>query len=110
MLSLSIWLIHETGLMKSIISDDYLKGTYILLIAGTLMALIGFLGCCGALLDSQGLLGTVNINYSILSCKTVETAFEKYALIITLLIFCSKIKASLLHWQLSVNRKSYTLG
>lgn len=41
-------------------AQDYATGTYILLAAGALMTIIGFLGCCGALRESQCLLGTVS--------------------------------------------------
>jgi hypothetical protein len=42
-------------------AQDYATGTYILLAAGALMTVIGFLGCCGALRESQCLLGTVSV-------------------------------------------------
>ena len=75
-LALSIWLVLDDTVILMSKDDNYLSGTYILLIAGSLMTIIGFLGCCGALRESQCRLGTVNSNYSILNCKTVETAFE----------------------------------
>lgn len=45
-------------------AQDYATGTYILLAAGALMTIIGFLGCCGALRESQCLLGTVRFSSS----------------------------------------------
>ncbi|XP_023221695.1 CD9 antigen-like [Centruroides sculpturatus] len=37
---------------------------YILMAAGSLMTILGFLGCCGALRESQCMLGTVRILFN----------------------------------------------
>lgn len=37
------------------------SGVYILIGAGALMMLVGFLGCCGAVQESQCMLGLVSI-------------------------------------------------
>ena len=59
-LVLSIWLLFDQALLFAAKGAlNYQTGTYILLITGALMTIIGFLGCCGALRESQCLLGTV---------------------------------------------------
>lgn len=40
-------------------------GVYILIGAGALMMLVGFLGCCGALQESQCMLGLVSAQSSV---------------------------------------------
>jgi len=40
-------------------------GVYILIGAGALMMLVGFLGCCGALQESQCMLGLVSVQSSV---------------------------------------------
>jgi len=58
-LVLSIWLLFDQALLFAAKGAlNYQTGTYILLITGALMTIIGFLGCCGALRESQCLLGT----------------------------------------------------
>lgn len=58
-LAISIWLLFDqTVVLMAKGSPDYATGTYILLGAGALMTIIGFLGCCGVLRESQCLLGT----------------------------------------------------
>ena len=59
---MSIWLLFDqTVVLMAKGSAEYATGTYILLGAGALMTIVGFLGCCGVLRESQCLLGTVNI-------------------------------------------------
>lgn len=61
-LALSIWLLFDQAVVfMAKGAQDYATGTYILLAAGALMTVIGFLGCCGALRESQCLLGTVSV-------------------------------------------------
>lgn len=43
-------------------------GVYILIGAGGLVMLVGFFGCCGAVRESQCLLGSVSTN--VLECST----------------------------------------
>lgn len=62
-LSLAIWFLtrtpivdgESTDFMGNLVSDS--TGVYVLLITGGLMTIVGFLGCCGALRESQCLLG-----------------------------------------------------
>ena len=63
MLALSIWLLFDQAVvLMAKGAQDYATGTYVLMAAGALMTIIGFLGCCGALRESQCLLGTVSIS------------------------------------------------
>jgi len=58
-LALSIWLLFDQAVvLMAKGAQDYATGTYVLMAAGALMTIIGFLGCCGALRESQCLLGT----------------------------------------------------
>lgn len=60
-LALSIWLLFDQAVVfMAKGAANYALGTYVLLGAGALMTVIGFLGCCGALRESQCLLGTVS--------------------------------------------------
>ena len=62
---LSIWLLFDQALLFAAKGAlNYQTGTYILLVTGALMTVIGFLGCCGALRESQCLLGTVTEPHS----------------------------------------------
>jgi len=58
-LVLSIWLLFDQALLFTAKGAlNYQTGTYILLVVGALMTIVGFFGCCGALRESQCLLGT----------------------------------------------------
>lgn len=41
-------------------TNDYLISTYILLVAGILLVIVGFIGCCGSFKESSCLLLTVS--------------------------------------------------
>lgn len=64
MLSLAIWFLtrtpvidgESTDFMTNLVSDS--TGVYVLLATGGMMTIVGFLGCCGALRESQCLLAT----------------------------------------------------
>jgi CD9 antigen len=60
-LAVSLWLLFDSAFYLQVAkgADSYSAGTFTLLAAGALMTIIGFLGCCGALRESQCLLGTV---------------------------------------------------
>ncbi|XP_073744824.1 CD9 antigen isoform X2 [Callorhinus ursinus] len=62
-LAVGLWLRFDTQ-TKSIFEQDsqpssFYTGVYILIGAGALMMLVGFLGCCGAVQESQCMLGLV---------------------------------------------------
>lgn len=68
-------------------AQDYATGTYILLAAGALMTVIGFLGCCGALRESQCLLGTVRC-LSLLAKGDVFLAFNYHSFSFSCVFAC----------------------
>ncbi|XP_075913384.1 CD9 antigen-like [Petromyzon marinus] len=61
-LGVALWLRFDPNTKDIFSSPDspsnFLVGVYVLIGAGALMMLIGFLGCCGAIQESQCMLGT----------------------------------------------------
>uniref|UniRef100_A0A1B6LIB3 Tetraspanin n=1 Tax=Graphocephala atropunctata TaxID=36148 RepID=A0A1B6LIB3_9HEMI len=55
---LSIWMLTDPTFYMSMAQDEssYYTGVYLFLIVGTLMFIVGFLGCCGAIKESQCML------------------------------------------------------
>lgn len=53
-------------------------GVYILIGAGALMMLVGFLGCCGALQESQCMLGLVSVQSSFSNFSSTMRKEGKY--------------------------------
>lgn len=41
----------------------FIPGVYILIVAGAVMMVVGFLGCCGAIKESSFMLGLVRLPY-----------------------------------------------
>lgn len=64
MLGVGIWLLVSDDFTKYSDADDNLSfiytGAYILVAIGGLIMIIGFLGCCGAIRESQCMLGCVS--------------------------------------------------
>lgn len=62
-LGLALWLRFDTNMNQSGTTNAvaFATGTYALMGAGVLSGLIGFLGFCGALRESQSLLGSVTM-------------------------------------------------
>lgn len=59
--AVSLWLLFDEHLYLQTMSDqrtDYYLGTYIILGLGSLVTVMGFLGCCGAWRESPWMLGT----------------------------------------------------
>jgi len=59
--AVSLWLLFDEHLYLQTMSDqrtDYYLGTYIILGIGSLVTIMGFLGCCGAWKESPWMLGT----------------------------------------------------
>ena len=61
-LAVALWLYFDSTEHLKAVKDvnHYFIATYILIATGSLMAIVGFLGCCGALRESQCMLGTVS--------------------------------------------------
>ncbi|XP_061435122.1 CD9 antigen-like [Lethenteron reissneri] len=62
LLSISLWLRFDQN-TKDIFDNPnapttYYVGIYVLIVVGALMMVVGFLGCCGAIQESQCMLGT----------------------------------------------------
>ncbi|XP_046670757.1 CD9 antigen [Homalodisca vitripennis] len=55
---LSIWMLTDPTFYMSMAQDEssYYTGVYLFLVVGTLMFIVGFLGCCGAIKESQCML------------------------------------------------------
>jgi hypothetical protein len=66
MLGVSLWLLFDTDVQTymSVYGQmhHYYLGVYLLLVVGLLTAVLGFLGCCGALRESPCLLTTVRVH------------------------------------------------
>lgn len=58
-LAVSIWLYSDSAHYLSLSADSYMYHTaiFILIGAGAVMTIVGFIGCCGALRESQCMLG-----------------------------------------------------
>jgi len=67
-LALALWILFDSNYFLPVAKDvdSYNAGTYTLLASGALMTIIGLLGCCGALRESQCLLGTLFVFLMIL--------------------------------------------
>lgn len=55
---LSVWMLTDPTFYVSMAQDEpsYYSGVYLFLIVGSLMFIVGFLGCCGAIKESQCML------------------------------------------------------
>ncbi|CAN0423218.1 tetraspanin-18 isoform X2 [Lethenteron reissneri] len=60
LLAVGIWVAADPRGFREIVASNPLlfTGTYIMLAAGVVLFLLGFLGCCGAIRESRGLLMT----------------------------------------------------
>lgn len=65
-MALAIWMLVDPTFYVSMVQDtnDYLISTYILLVAGILLMIVGFIGCCGSFKESSCLLITVGKPFS----------------------------------------------
>lgn len=60
-LGIGIWLQASKGSYASVVpSVDFLSATVLCMSAGILILIIGFFGCCGAIMDNQCMLFTVS--------------------------------------------------
>ncbi len=61
MLGIGIWLHVSKGAYASLApSFNFLSATALCIAAGAIVLLVGFLGCCGAIMENQCLLLTVS--------------------------------------------------
>ncbi|XP_062283415.1 tetraspanin-2-like isoform X1 [Scomber scombrus] len=58
--------------------DTFFIGVYILIGAGSLVMLVGFFGCCGAVRESQCLLGSVSTNVYEHKSKKLKCTYKLY--------------------------------
>lgn len=60
--SVGIWMLTDSTMYVQVVQDDanFHTGIYIMIAAGALMFIVGFLGCCGALRESPCMLVTVS--------------------------------------------------
>ncbi|KAL1138472.1 hypothetical protein AAG570_008535 [Ranatra chinensis] len=58
LISLSVWMLTDPTFYVSMAQDEssYYSGVYLLLAVGILLFIVGFLGCCGTLKESQVML------------------------------------------------------
>ncbi|XP_078715024.1 tetraspanin-18-like isoform X2 [Lampetra fluviatilis] len=65
LLAVGIWVAADPRGFREIVASNPLlfTGTYIMLAAGVVLFLLGFLGCCGAIRESRGLLMTLNEDF-----------------------------------------------
>lgn len=74
-IALATWMITDPTFYLSVTQDEvkYYTGLYIILAAGAILVIVAFMGCCGAVKESQCMLVTVScrhINiYQLLSGK-----------------------------------------
>ena len=62
LLGVGIWAETGTDSFKNLVSDNprIFNAVYIIVAAGALLLVVGFLGCCGALTESRCMLATVS--------------------------------------------------
>lgn len=60
--SLGIWMLTDATMYLNVVQNDanFHTGIYVMIAAGALMFIVGFLGCCGALKESPCMLVTVS--------------------------------------------------
>ena len=61
---LAVWMLTDPTFYVSMAQDEpsYYSGVYLLLIVGSLMFIVGFLGCCGVIKESQCMLVLVSVD------------------------------------------------
>lgn len=60
--SVGIWMLTDATMYLNVVQNDanFHTGIYVMIAAGALMFIVGFLGCCGALRESPCMLVTVS--------------------------------------------------
>ncbi|KAG8196425.1 hypothetical protein JTE90_009055 [Oedothorax gibbosus] len=80
LLSLSIWMYVDTAAyLVTDHNDKFFVSIYILMAAGSLMTLVGFLGCCGAMQESSCMLGTFSTFVILIFAAEVAGAVYGYS-------------------------------
>lgn len=82
-LAIGLWLRFDPQTRNFFREEDsdssFYKGVYIVIAAGILMTLVGFLGCCGAVLESRCLLGLFFISLVVIFGFGVAAASWGYS-------------------------------
>ncbi|CAG0884106.1 unnamed protein product [Darwinula stevensoni] len=80
LLIMSLWLYFDTQEYVQAVRDmdQYMKGIYIFMVVGSIMVVVGFLGCCGALRESQFLLTAFFILLLVIFVAQVTGAVYAY--------------------------------
>ena len=66
-LGIGIWLQVSKGSYASIIPNvSFLGASVLCIVAGVLILIIGFFGCCGAIMESQCMLITVSVHCTVI--------------------------------------------
>lgn len=80
LLSLSIWMYVDTAsYLATDHNDKFFISIYILMAAGSLMTLVGFLGCCGAMQESSCMLGTFSTFVILIFAAEIAGAVYGYS-------------------------------
>ncbi|XP_015930387.1 CD9 antigen isoform X2 [Parasteatoda tepidariorum] len=80
LLALSIWMYVDTAsYLVTDHNDKFFVSIYILMAAGSLMTLIGFLGCCGAMQESSCMLGTFSTFVILIFAAEIAGAVYGYS-------------------------------
>ncbi|XP_054721028.1 CD9 antigen-like isoform X2 [Uloborus diversus] len=80
LLSLSIWMYVDTAsYLATDHNDKFFISIYILMAAGSLMTLVGFLGCCGAMQESSCMLGSFSTFVILIFAAEIAGAVYGYS-------------------------------
>ena len=77
MLGLGIWALEGTVSFQDLVTDHsgVIDGVYTIIAAGSLLIVIGFFGCCGAIKENKCMLGVVSVHNII--CSILKYSVSK---------------------------------